>query len=47
MVNQLLDTLIFTSAAFLDVFPLNERVQMFITTYFIKWLIAVIDTPFL
>jgi queuosine precursor transporter len=46
MLSQLLDTLVFTSIAFLGVFPFHEWVQIFITTYVLKWIVAVLDTPF-
>jgi uncharacterized integral membrane protein (TIGR00697 family) len=46
MLSQLLDTLVFTSIAFLVVFPFHEWVQIFITTYVLKWIVAVLDTPF-
>ncbi|KML46659.1 MULTISPECIES: queuosine precursor transporter [Bacillaceae] len=46
MVSQLLDTLVFTSIAFLGVFPLEEWIQIFITTYLLKFIVAVLDTPF-
>ncbi|MCU1805869.1 queuosine precursor transporter [Cytobacillus firmus] len=46
MVSQLLDTLVFTSIVFLGVFPLEEWIQIFITTYLLKFIVAVLDTPF-
>ncbi|WP_044894117.1 queuosine precursor transporter [Bacillus alveayuensis] len=46
MISQLVDTLIFTSVAFLGVFSMNEWWQIFFTTYILKWLVAVFDTPF-
>ncbi|MGM0975337.1 MAG: queuosine precursor transporter [Bacillota bacterium] len=46
MISQLLDTLVFTSIAFLGVFPLEEWIQIFITTYLLKFIVAVLDTPF-
>ncbi|MCM3705784.1 MULTISPECIES: queuosine precursor transporter [Cytobacillus] len=46
MISQLLDTLVFTSIAFLGVFPTEEWIQIFITTYFLKFIVAVLDTPF-
>lgn len=47
MISQLVDTLIFTSVAFLGVYPFDVWIQIFITTYFIKWLVAILDTPFI
>lgn len=46
MISQLLDTLVFTSIAFLGIFPLEEWIQIFITTYLLKFIVAVLDTPF-
>ncbi|URM34363.1 queuosine precursor transporter [Cytobacillus firmus] len=46
MISQLLDTLVFTSIAFLGVFPPEEWIQIFITTYLLKFIVAVLDTPF-
>lgn len=45
--SQLIDTLIFVPIAFLGVFELAIVLDIFITTYFIKLLIALIDTPFI
>jgi queuosine precursor transporter len=46
MISQLLDTLVFTSIAFLGTFPFDIWLEIFITTYLLKWLIALLDTPF-
>ena len=47
MVSQLIDTTVFTFAAFIGVFPLSVVVQIFFTTYIMKWVVAVLDTPFI
>lgn len=47
MVSQLLDTLIFTFIAFWGVFEWGVLIQIIITTYLLKWLVALLDTPFL
>ncbi|MFS0863310.1 queuosine precursor transporter [Fredinandcohnia sp. 179-A 10B2 NHS] len=47
MISQLLDTLIFTSVAFIGVYPFEVWLEIFFTTYFIKWLVAAMDTPFM
>ncbi len=47
MVSQLLDSVIFTFIAFWGLLPQSEFVQILITTYAIKWIVAAIDTPFL
>lgn len=46
MISQLLDTIVFTSIAFLGVYPFDEWIQIFITTYLLKFIIAALDTPF-
>ncbi|MDQ0213624.1 putative integral membrane protein (TIGR00697 family) [Oikeobacillus pervagus] len=46
MTSQLLDTLVFTSIAFLGEFPMDVWIQIFITTYLLKWIVALLDTPF-
>lgn len=47
MVSQLIDNLLFTFIAFYRVFPAETIMQIFITTYLMKWLVALLDTPFL
>ncbi len=47
MVSQFIDTIIFTLIAFAGVFSPNILFQLIITTYAIKLLIALLDTPFL
>ncbi len=46
LLSQLLDTLIFTSIAFYNVFPFNVWVQIFISTYVLKFIVSIMDTPF-
>lgn len=46
MISQLIDTFVFTSIAFLGVFPLHDWIQIFMTTYVLKWIVAMLDTPF-
>jgi uncharacterized integral membrane protein (TIGR00697 family) len=45
--SQLLDTLIFVPIAFLGVFEGFIVVDILITTYIIKLIVAAIDTPFI
>ena len=47
MVSQLLDSVIFTFIAFWGLLPQSEFVQILITTYVVKFIVAAIDTPFL
>ncbi len=47
MISQLFDTMIFTCIAFVGVFSIDVVFQLCITTYLIKLLIALLDTPFL
>lgn len=46
LVSQLVDTLIFTSVAFLGVFPLSVFLEIALTTYVLKVAVALFDTPF-
>ncbi|MCA1063112.1 queuosine precursor transporter [Rossellomorea sp. AcN35-11] len=46
MASQLLDTLVFTSIAFLGEYPMDVWFEIFITTYLLKWVISILDTPF-
>lgn len=47
MVSQLIDTLIFTLGAFWRVYPTEVLIQIVISTYVLKWVVAVCDTPFI
>lgn len=47
MTSQLLDNAIFTIIAFLGVFPLEVLINIFISTYVIKFIVALCDTPFI
>jgi len=47
MISQLLDSLIFTVIAFYGVFEANILLEIFITTYLLKWIVAAADTPFI
>jgi len=46
-VSQLIDSAVFSSVAFLGVFPFNIVVQIFVTTYLLKVIVAALDTPFI
>ncbi|APJ11426.1 queuosine precursor transporter [Bacillus safensis] len=46
MISQLLDTLIFTTIAFLGTYPFHVWIEIFITTYVIKFIVAAIGTPY-
>jgi len=47
MISQALDTIVFTAVAFIGVYPLPVLIQICVTSYLIKWLVAALDTPFL
>lgn len=47
MTSQLVDTILFTFIAFFEVFPLSIVLKLCFTTYVLKLIIAVCDTPFL
>ena len=44
--SQLLDTLIFCPIAFYKVLPLSIVVEIMVTTYLFKVIVAILDTPF-
>lgn len=46
-VSQLLDSIIFTFIAFWALLPTSEFFEILITTYLLKLIVAVVDTPFL
>ncbi len=45
MVSQLIDNIIFTFLAFYGVFESNILLQVFTSTYLLKWIVALCDTP--
>jgi hypothetical protein len=45
MISQLLDSLIFSFIAFYGLFPFEVFLEILITTYLLKWLVAALDTP--
>lgn len=45
MVSQFFDNIIFTLIAFYGVFETNILWQIFISTYMLKWVVALFDTP--
>lgn len=47
IVSQLIDSIIFTVAAFLGVFPLLVLLEIAVSTYLLKAIVAIADTPFL
>jgi uncharacterized integral membrane protein (TIGR00697 family) len=47
VVSQLIDSVVFTTAAFAGVFPPAVLLEIVLTTYVIKAVVAISDTPFL
>lgn len=47
MVSQLIDSVIFHAIAFIGIFPFPIVIQIFLVSYAMKWLVALIDTPFI
>jgi uncharacterized integral membrane protein (TIGR00697 family) len=47
MVSQLIDSIVFTAVAFLGVFPMQVLIEIAVSTYLLKWIVAVLDTPFI
>ncbi|WP_320130373.1 queuosine precursor transporter [uncultured Sphaerochaeta sp.] len=46
-VSQAIDTLVFTLIAFWGVYPKEVLIQIMISTYVLKWAVALCDTPFI
>ncbi len=46
MVSQLIDSIVFVVVAFYGVYETGVLLEIFITTYFLKWIVAAADTPF-
>ncbi len=46
IVSQLIDSIVFVFIAFYGVFENRVLVEILITTYLLKWIVAVADTPF-
>ena len=46
-VSQLIDSLVFTFIAFFGVYEISVWIQIVLTTYFLKLIVAIMDTPFI
>lgn len=46
MVSQFIDSSVFVVIAFWGVFEMDVLWEIFLTTYFLKWIVAAADTPF-
>lgn len=47
MVSQAIDTIVFCSVALWGLFDTSTWLQILATTYFLKWFVALLDTPFI
>ncbi len=47
MVSQAIDSLLFCTIALWGLFDINIWLQILATTYFLKWFVALMDTPFI
>ncbi len=47
MVSQAIDSIIFCAIALWGLFDIKTWLQILATTYFLKWFVAAIDTPFI
>ncbi|SER12016.1 hypothetical protein SAMN04487944_101299 [Gracilibacillus ureilyticus] len=47
MLSQLIDTFIFCSIAFYGLYELEDWLEILLTTYLIKFIVSIIDTPFI
>jgi len=45
MISQLIDTAVFVGIAFIGVFPRSVLIELFWTTYLLKFIVAALDTP--
>ncbi len=46
MVSQLIDSIVFVAIAFYGVYETSVLLEIFVTTYVLKWMVAAADTPF-
>ncbi len=46
MVSQLIDSVVFVGIAFYGVYEFGVLIEILVTTYFLKWIVAAADTPF-
>src|SRR6056297_312653 len=47
LVSQMIDSTVFCLIAFLGLFPLNVWIEILLTTYVFKLVVAIFDTPFI
>jgi len=47
MISQLIDSIVFTLIAFAGVFEFAVLIEILLTTYLFKWIVAAADTPFI
>jgi uncharacterized integral membrane protein (TIGR00697 family) len=47
IISQLIDSVIFSTIAFLGVFEFNVFMQILLSTYLFKFAVAILDTPFI
>lgn len=46
-VSQVIDSVVFSAIAFIGVFPWSVWFEILLTTYFLKFLVLLVDTPFI
>nr|WP_319997855.1 queuosine precursor transporter [uncultured Draconibacterium sp.] len=46
MISQLIDSVVFVTIAFWGVYEWPVLIEIFLTTYLLKWVVAAADTPF-
>ncbi len=47
LISQAIDSILFTFIAFFGTLPFTQLMQIFLTTYVLKLVVALVDTPFL
>ena len=45
MLSQIIDSIVFCAIAFVGLVPAEEFWEIVVTTYLLKWMVAVADTP--
>lgn len=47
LISQILDNILFNSLAFLGIFSIETIIQIIISTYVLKMIVSILDTPFI
>lgn len=47
LISQILDNILFNTLAFLGIFSIDTIIQIIISTYVLKFIVSILDTPFI